>query len=142
LADKNYPCNYIRDNAELASLKGLEISGVERVWFNDKPRFKLAIDNNTTKEQIRSFFETIPDNFETIFFDYFHPQLSDPGAYVTVQRYGKDFLYMLGNHGWSGEWKLIEKKDLAEYLFKNKEFNADHLCIYRLYKPARIGERH
>ena len=141
LADKNYPINYVKDSAELKSLKGLVIKDAEKLWWDATPRFKLAIDKDTTKEQIQSFFDTIPNNFEVFFFDFFHPQISDPGAYVTSQRNGVNFLYMLGNHGWSNEWKEIGKSELVEYLYKNREYNIDELKIYRLYQVAKNGKR-
>ncbi|MBC8173583.1 MAG: hypothetical protein H7X71_06730, partial [Chitinophagales bacterium] len=57
------------------------------------------------------------------FFDFFHPQISDPGAYVTVHKEKEVLKYELANYGWSSEWKTIDKDSLTNYIYKNRPHN-------------------
>ena len=50
------------------------------------------------------------------FHDPYFPQLSDPGAYVLIQRRGDQFLHRLGNHGWLNRWTHQSPDLLAAYL--------------------------
>lgn len=135
--NSNYPINLNRDKLEIQNLKGLEVIEDIKTWWNENPSFRIRIDANTTKEQIKLFLETLPKNFEISFFDFFHPQLSDPGAYISVQANGSSFLYMLGNHGWASCWKRINKSKLIDYIFNNREHNEEYLCIYRIRRIAK-----
>jgi len=63
---------------------------------------------------------TLPENAELDFFDRFYPTISDPGAYVRVQRRGAFFIYYLNNHGWSsGIWAPQGPEALAAWLALN-----------------------
>jgi hypothetical protein len=139
--DSNYPINLQRDKLEIQNLKGLEVTKASKTWWDDNPTFIIRIDVNTTKEQIKLFLETLPICFEISFFDFFSSQLSDTGAYVTVQTYGSNFLYMLGNHGWSSRWKKINKSKLIDYIYKNRTYNEEHLCMYRIRRIAKRWRR-
>jgi len=139
IADLNYPINLKQDLSEIQDLKGLEVIGDLRLWWNENPRFQIKIDLNTTKEQIKLFIDTLPNCFEISFFDFFHPQLSNPGAYVSVQHHGPSFLYMVGNHGWSSRWKKISKSKLIDYIYKNREHNDEHIGIFRIDRIAKIS---
>lgn len=138
--DLNYPINLYRDKLEIINLRGLEVIEDIKTWW-ENPSFRIKIDANTTKEQIKLFIETLPISFEISFFDYFHPQLSDSGAYVSVQANGRNFLYMLGNHGWSSCWKRINKSKLIDYIYKNREHNEGNICIYRKRQIAKRWRR-
>ena len=139
--NSNYPINLNRDKLEIQNLKGLEVIEDIKTWWNENPSFRIRIDVNTTKEQIKLFLETLPKNFEISFFDFFYPQLSDPGAYISVQANGSSFLYMLGNHGWASCWKRINKSKLIDYIYKNREHNEEYLCIYRIRRIAKRWRR-
>lgn len=128
--------NRLKIKIKLRNLKGLEIVGF------DNNRTKIKIDKNTPKDNIELFINSLPKQFQLSFFDNFHPQISDPGAYVWVQRYNNDFAFMLTNHGWSSEWKQINSKDLLDYIDKNKEFTSDYFEIYQKHKNAVIGDRY
>lgn len=80
-------------------------------------------------------------DYELVFFDYFHPQWSDPGAYVTVRRYKNNFVYMLGNHGWSSPWYATDINRLCRYIMKNKDYQNDSINIRRsLRQPVFLNE--
>lgn len=107
----------------------------------EKPYFAFRIDISTTIENISLFLDTFPDDFQFSFFDKFYPQISDPGAYVTIQSNDGNFIYQLGNHGWSSEWKAIIKDELVDYIYKNREFQTnDSIEVYRRFKKCTEGE--
>jgi len=120
----------------LRNLEGLEILSV------NNERAKLKIDKTVDKEKIKEFVSSFPNDFQLSFFDNFHPQISDPGAYVWVQKLESEFAFMLANHGWSSEWKTIGFYDLVDYIDKNKQYTSDYFEIYPLKQVAVIGERH
>lgn len=62
---------------------------------------------------------TLPENAEIDFFDRFYPTVSDPGAYVRVQRRGAFFLYYLANHGWFSGWHPQGAEALAAWIALN-----------------------
>jgi hypothetical protein len=63
----------------------------------------------------------LPPKYELSFFDQYYPSMSDPGAYVSVQRKDDLLMYKLANHGWSGEWRRQSPEFIAAYLVLNKE---------------------
>lgn len=126
-----------QDLEELRELKGLQIKTV----YDPSSIFKLKLSENSTKADIEMFLNSFPVEFEFEFFDFFHPQISDPGAYVTIQKSENDFLYQLCNHGWSTEWKRISKEDLIDYVFRNRDYNEMQCAIRRRTKAAVLGQR-
>lgn len=71
------------------------------------------------------------------FFDYFHPQWSDPGAYVTVEKYNEKYTYMLGNHGWSSYWHLSDIDRISRYIYKNRGYQEDTVYIRKMNNSQR-----
>ena len=74
-------------------------------------------------------------NISFHFFDYFHPQLSDPGAYVSIMKTSENTLcYKLGNHGWQSDINSITYERAKRYLLKNIEYNKspEHGNIFSL----------
>lgn len=70
------------------------------------------------------------------FFDYYHPQLSDPGAYVTLMKTVENNLcYKLGNHGWESDVNSITYERAKRYIFKNIEYNKspEQCNVFSLY---------
>ena len=102
---------------------------------------KFKIDENTMKEKIIDYINSIPNKYQLSFFDYFHPQISDPGAYVIVQKNNKKYIFQLANHGWSSNWKEIEFEDLVEYIYKNKEFTSDYFVVSKVYSFGVLGKQ-
>ncbi|HYI01282.1 hypothetical protein [Hyalangium sp.] len=72
------------------------------------------------------------------FFDFFHPKISDPGAYVTVHREDDGLQFQLGNHGWSSAWQPITRDALVDYIHKNREHNEGRLFLKARYKESRM----
>jgi len=107
----------------------------------DNESIFFEINLTTTKENINEFLKTLPKNYQLNFFDNFHSQISDPGAYVWVQHINLGvFAYSLHNHGWSSEWKQIEKSNLVDYIYRNREFTSEHFNIYPWKTKAELGK--
>jgi len=61
----------------------------------------------------------LPRGFELGFYDQYYPSMSDPGAYVGVQRKDSAYIYKLGNHGWSSDWSQQSPELLAAWMMLN-----------------------
>ena len=134
-ADKNYPKNYPKnykiDKRDLTGLKGLTIINAKKLWWDERPRFVLQISINNSKNEISDFLDSMPNDFETTFFDNFYDSRPEHGAVVMFRKDGLGFQYMYGSHGWSTKWDIISKTDLIDYIYKNREYNHDKMEIYR-----------
>ena len=93
------------------------------------------------KEDIKSILLEIKEGFDIYFFDCFHRQISDPGAYITAFRKGNGFMYEKGNHGWSGGPYRIDIGDLADYIIKNWSY-GDPNEVFKNHIKIRIWKRH
>jgi hypothetical protein len=81
----------------------------------DKGGFALSLDHPTHAD-FEALLHWLPEGWEVDFHDPYFPQLSDPGAYVLIQRRGDRFLHRLGNHGWLNHWTHQSPDLLAAYL--------------------------
>jgi len=63
----------------------------------------------------------LPEGWDLEFYDQYYPSMSDPGAYVSVQRSGDLYVYWLGNHGWSADWQKQSPELLAAWMHLNTE---------------------
>ena len=134
--------NAEKDRSEIKRVSGLFFLNEVSHRPIEKPYFAFKIDSLTTLHNISLFLDTFPEDFQFSFFDNFYPQISDPGAYLTIQHYNNNFIYQLGNHGWSSEWKIMIKSDLIDYMYKNRGFQSDnYIEVYRRYKTFLPGQR-
>ena len=131
IPDNIYLDNLQKDKKSLECLRGLKICGDRRIWFNPIPRIKLSIDGNTDRQNIADFINSIPQNFEIMFFDNFDTRGPDHGAIVYAKPEREDFLFYVGNHGRKTSWKSISKGSLIDYLYKNRQYTTDDLEIFR-----------
>jgi hypothetical protein len=102
---------------------------------------KLKIDESTTKEKIVEYLNSIPNKYQLSFFDYFHPQISDPGAFVIAQKNNEKYIFQLANHGWSSTWKEIDFEGLIEYIYKNKEFTSDYFVVSKIFSFGVVDKQ-
>lgn len=132
---------YEADRKDIKRTFGLNFLNEVLQNSTNKPKFAYKIDNSTTAEDISTFLDTFPTDFEFFFFDNFHSQISDPGAYLSVQHYGDTFIYQLGNNGWSSKWKTISKNELIDLIYKNRKHqDGDYIEVYRRYKTVTEGQ--
>jgi len=100
----------------------------------EKTKIEYQLDITTTKDLIGQVIDNLDERCAINFFDNFHPQISDPGAYVTVHKENGQLKYELANHGWSSEWKEISKDSLTDYIYKNREYNGGKLVLAARHK--------
>lgn len=107
---------------------------INQTELTEPMTYEFQLDSATTKEFIGAIVDKLDAKCEIDFFDYFHPQISDPGAYVTVYKENGQFKYELANHGWSSDWKIISRDSLVDYIFKNREYNNGKLELKSRHK--------
>ena len=61
----------------------------------------------------------LPRGYGVHFYDQYYPTISDPGAYVEVQRNEEFLLYMFANHGWSSGWSRQSPELLSAWMLLN-----------------------
>ncbi|MGE3801836.1 MAG: hypothetical protein AB7H80_12525 [Candidatus Kapaibacterium sp.] len=106
-----------------------EFDSVLSASSNTTNKIVFPLSDSTTQEAIGHVVDKLDERCAIDFFDYFHPQISDPGAFVTVHKEGEELKYMLGNHGWTSEWKPITRDSLIEYIYKNRQYNHGQLVL-------------
>lgn len=74
----------------------------------------------------RDVLTWLPEGWELSFYDRFYPRISDPGAYIDVQRQGERFVYHMGNHGWTSEWRMQSMELLAAWMHLNLELDGPY----------------
>lgn len=79
----------------------------------------VAFEREPSFDAFMALLVTLPESAEIDFFDRFYPTVSDPGAYVRIQRKGRFFIYYLANHGWSSNWNSQGPEALAAWLALN-----------------------
>ncbi len=95
----------------LNNIKGLEYKVSK---FDDN---KYDIDSTSLNDkQLSELLTQIPKTSSFGFWDMLHPTVSDPGAYVTIQKYNNGFVYKLGNHGWSTKYRPIKAFQIIRYI--------------------------
>lgn len=78
----------------------------------------------STVELVLNILNNIQEDISLNFYDFFHPELSDPGAYVTMMKTIEGNLcYQLGNHGWQSNINSITFERAVRYILKNIEYN-------------------
>ena len=75
-------------------------------------RFTAEADGET----VSAVLSCVSGDRELTFFDAEHPQLSDPGAYISLVRSPDGLLAQSGNHGWPSRWIPITEQEAQRYL--------------------------
>lgn len=83
--------------------------------------YRFVFSKEVSRKDFITLLNWLPYGFDINFYDQYYPSMSDPGAYVTVQRRDDIFIYMLGNHGWSIEWMKQSQELLAAWLMLSIE---------------------
>jgi hypothetical protein len=87
---------------------------------------KIVMDSIPDIKDLVYLFMIVKNNFTIKFWDAFHRQISDPGAYCTgVVLNNNTVSYMEGNHGWSSEWKEMNIEDFAKFTQQNWDKDID-----------------
>ncbi|MFV0393147.1 MAG: hypothetical protein ACK5LC_01940 [Coprobacillaceae bacterium] len=105
--------NTIIDKAEILGFK----TNIKK--NNNMNYLTIYSEETPTKKTIKKLLEVFDEGYHIRFFDYFHKQISDPGAYINVVKDNDSFLFHKGNHGWSSEWITISTNNLVTYIVDN-----------------------
>lgn len=70
-------------------------------------------------EDFVALLHWLPRGYSLHFYDQYYPTISDPGAYVEVQRNEEFLLYTFANHGWSSSWSRQSAELLAAWIALN-----------------------
>lgn len=105
--------------------------------LNNKRKIQIE---NADINSIYDLLTSLSGNEELHFFDYFHPQWSDPGAYVTVVKYNNKYLYKIGNHGWGSNWHFIDIHRLSRYILKNRNYQGDDIYIRDIINKLKLSD--
>lgn len=62
---------------------------------------------------------------DLIFYDAEHPQLTEPGAHITLVRSPDGLLAKSGGHGWSSRWVPITDQEAERYLESCIPYNSE-----------------
>ena len=91
---------------------------------------KFDIDSTSLNDgQLNELLTQIPKTSSLGFWDMLHPTVSDPGAYVTTQKYDNGYVYKLGNHGWSTKYRPIKGFQIKRYINNLKDRKDANLRI-------------
>ena len=77
---------------------------------------EFSVSIGAGQDTFLSLLAWLPEACELRFYDRFYPSVSDPGAYVSVRRKGRGFVYQLANHGWSSAWSHQSPQLLAAWM--------------------------
>jgi hypothetical protein len=96
-----------------------------------------------TRGSFLSLLQWLPELWELNFYDQFFPSPTDPGAYVSVQRSGDAFWYMMGNHAWREKWRRQSPELLSAWMHLNlesKDSNSQVLKEMSVRKGVRFWD--
>lgn len=109
------------ENSLFTAIKklGFEVISHERDGINGMLKI-VQTPSTPPIEKVVSLLKMITKKYELTFFDYYHPQYSDPGAYCSAVVIDENTVsYMEGNHGWTSKWKEVFIEDFAIFMQKN-----------------------
>lgn len=118
--------------------------GFQTAWSQPSSIRMLVVSSEDTQRlpgMLSALLEAVPIGLNLRFFDHFHPQFSDPGAYIHIVKKPEGFVAMKGNHGWSSRWQAITAREAVDAMVKNWD-NADPSGAYlrNIVFDAHIGE--
>ena len=100
----------------LTDLHGLVHIASRKLTGIDVDQHCFQFTAGANQDTVRALLASISDVRELTFFDAEHPQLSDPGAYISLVRSSEGLLAQRANHGWSSAWIPIAQDEAVRYL--------------------------
>ncbi|GGR14447.1 hypothetical protein [Deinococcus ruber] len=102
----------------------------------------LPIDAAWTLAQCAALLEQLAPEQELQFYAADHASVSDPGAYIRVQRLGAGvWLRKAANHGWSTDWGRVPLEALRDELYRNRHAQLSGLQLSVARVQAQEGEK-
>ena len=105
---------------------GFQIKAHERDGINGLKK-KIIRETIPSNEELLILFGILKQNYTISFWDASHKQITDPGAYCTGVVLNNEVVsYMLGNHGWTSDWKEMSTIEFASYVQENWDKDIDY----------------
>lgn len=101
----------------------LDIPGVQVFAASHPASNQLVISERADRTTIEKLVLNLPEGCSFTFFDKAYPSPSDPGAYVSFDRFGHDFKISRGNHGWSSSSSIVTAAELIDYFWTCRQYN-------------------
>jgi len=106
---------------------GLDTPEIDHVVVKQSNEaYEFTLLDGVTEASFTELLRWLPPSYELQFYDQYYPSMSDPGAYVSVQRKENHFIYKLGNHGWSSDWSAQSPELLAAWLLLNMKKKSNY----------------
>lgn len=122
-------CNAVP--GEVADIRGIEVLSDTGLPTQATPqRIKFLFNDSVQRKHVWQLFSFLSERGSIFFYDAEHKQISDPGAYVTIERVpgeaavDLEFIARYANHGWSSDWFPISRREAVEYLWMCHEANS------------------
>lgn len=105
---------------------GFQVKAHERDGINGIKK-KIIMETVPTIDDLINLFQILKNKYTINFWDAFHKQISDPGAYCTGVVLNNEIVsYMEGNHGWSSNWEEIDIINFAKFTQENWKKDIDY----------------
>ncbi len=102
----------------------------------------VQIDETWTPQRCAELLNALQPGQELTFYAADHASVSDPGAYLRVQRRDhQTFLRKAANHGWSSLWTRAKEADLADELHRNRAHQRHGVEITAFLQIATEGKQ-
>lgn len=102
----------------------------------------VPIDATWTPEHCAALLEALTPQQELSFYAADHASVSDPGAYIRIQRpQPQMWLRKAANHGWSTDWNRATLADVQTELFRNRVVQGLGVQLSSLLHPATEGAK-
>lgn len=106
------------------------------------PSRTVPIDATWTPEQCAALLEALTPQQELSFYAADHASVSDPGAYLRIQRPQPQlWLRKAANHGWSTDWNRTTLADVQAELYRNRAEQPQGVQISPVLHPATEGAK-
>ena len=98
----------------------------------------IQTDVTWTPAQCARLLERLRPGQQLAFYAADHPSVSDPGAYIWVQREsGGTLLRKAANHGWSTDWKVVALPEVQAELHRNRAAQSHGVRLVAARRPAK-----
>ena len=97
----------------------------------------IQTDMTWTPAQCARLLERLRPGQQLEFYAADHPSVSDPGAYIWVQRQDDKLLRKAANHGWSTDWTAVTLPELQAELYRNRAEQVHGVRLAAARRPAK-----
>lgn len=101
------------------------VRGVGNIQSNLRFGHIFLFNEQASQTSVHQVLSLLPERGQISFFDSAHPQISEPGAYVTYRRVANDeFFVRFANEGWKSHWFVLSEDEAVAYLWDCHDDNT------------------